>query len=152
MFTYQYPRPALTADAIIISHDADGNCVVLLVKRGNEPFAGRWAFPGGFVNEGERAIEAAARELDEETGVHLETPDLLAEIGVYDTPGRDPRGWTVSVAFCTEIPGMPLAQGGDDAADAQWHRVDNLPPLAFDHDKIMADVMDVVNSIPSCEQ
>ena len=144
MYTYPYPRPALTADTIILSRDKYGNRVVLLIRRGNEPFAGSWAFPGGFVNEGERAIEAAARELEEETGVRLDSPDMLAEIGFYDTPGRDPRGWTVSGAFCVDLPDMPSARGADDAAEAQWHRLDNLPPMAFDHSKIMADVMDII--------
>lgn len=146
MFTYKYPRPAFTADAVILSRDADGCRTILLVRRGNEPFAGRWALPGGFVNEGERAVDAAKRELEEETGVDIGDSDLLAHIGVYDTPGRDPRGWTVSAAYATELPGQPTAQGSDDAAEAQWHRVDNLPPLAFDHDQIVTDVLNIINS------
>lgn len=146
MYTYQYPRPALTADTIILSRDEAGNRVVLLIRRGGEPFAGSWALPGGFVDEGETAIQAAARELEEETGVKLDSPDLLAEIGFYDTPGRDPRGWTVSVAFCVDLPTMPPAKADDDAAEVQWHRLDNLPPMAFDHRKIMDDVIEVLTA------
>lgn len=146
MHTYQYPRPALTADTIILSRDEAGNRVVLLIRRGGEPFAGSWALPGGFVDEGETAIQAAARELEEETGVRLDSPDLHAEIGFYDTPGRDPRGWTVSVAFCVDLPAMPPAKADDDAAEVQWHRLDNLPPMAFDHRKIMDDVIKVLTA------
>ena len=146
MYTYQYPRPALTADTIILSRDEAGNRVVLLIRRGGEPFAGSWALPGGFVDEGETAIQAAARELEEETGVKLDSPDLLAEIGFYHTPSRDPRGWTVSVAFCVDLPTMPPAKADDDAAEVQWHRLDNLPPMAFDHRKIMDDVIEVLTA------
>lgn len=146
MFTYKYPRPAFTADAAVLSRDTAGNRTILLIRRGNEPFAGKWALPGGFVNEGERSIDAARRELEEETGIDIGSADLLAHIGIYDTPGRDPRGWTVSAAYATELPGQPTAQGRDDASEAQWHRVDSLPPLAFDHDAIVADVLGIVNS------
>ena len=136
----------MTADTIILSRDEAGNRVVLLIRRGGEPFAGSWALPGGFVDEGETAIQAAARELEEETGVKLDSPDLLAEIGFYDTPSRDPRGWTVSVAFCVDLPTMPPAKADDDAAEVQWHRLDNLPPMAFDHRKIMDDVIEVLTA------
>ena len=88
-----WARPALTVDvALLARHPAPR---ILLVQRGTEPFAGSWALPGGFVDQGERVHDAAARELDEETGVTVASLTLL---GVYDTPGRDPRGWTVSSA------------------------------------------------------
>ncbi len=146
MYSYEYPRPALTADAVILSTNTEGARTVLLIRRGNEPFAGKWALPGGFVNEGETSAEAARRELEEETGVRLDSADQLAQIGLYDTPGRDPRGWTVSAVYATELPGEPLAHGGDDATEAKWHKVDELPPLAFDHDRIVADVLDIISS------
>ena len=108
---------------------------ILLVQRGREPFAGSWALPGGFVDEGERVLDAAARELDEETGVGVASLMLL---GVYDTPGRDPRGWTVSVAFLGVLERELAAHGADDANDAAWFDLAALPKLAFDHDAIVA--------------
>jgi 8-oxo-dGTP diphosphatase len=110
---------------------------VLLIERRSEPFQGSWALPGGFVETGERVHDAALRELAEETGISLEGE--LALLGVYDTPGRDPRGPTVSVGYVrratTELP----ATGGDDAALAGWFSLDALPALAFDHALIVAD-------------
>ena len=127
--------PALTADVVLLAGEPASS--VLLIERGSEPFKGSWALPGGFVETGERVHDAALRELAEETGISLEAE--LALLGVYDTPGRDPRGPTVSVSYVrratTELP----ATGGDDAARAGWFALDSLPPLAFDHDLIVAD-------------
>jgi 8-oxo-dGTP diphosphatase len=127
--------PALTADVVLLTGGPAGS--VLLIERGYEPFKGSWALPGGFVEVGERVHDAALRELDEETGISLEAE--LALLGVYDAPGRDPRGPTVSLAYvhrcATELP----AAGGDDAARASWFALEALPPLAFDHDRIVAD-------------
>ncbi len=148
MFTYKYPRPALTADAILLSVNSDGDSVVLLVKRGNEPFKGQWAFPGGFVNEGERAIEAARRELHEETGILIDSLDKFIPIGLYDTPGRDPRGWTVSAAFCSCVDVMPQPAAADDADNARWFLIKELPHLAFDHETILNDVIEVLANLP----
>ena len=126
---------ALTTDVVLLAGGSANS--VLLIERGNDPFKGSWALPGGFVEVGERVHEAAIRELAEETGVALEVE--LALLGVYDTPGRDPRGPTVSVAYVhrcvTELP----ASGGDDAARALWFALDALPPVAFDHALIVAD-------------
>src|SRR5205085_4576013 len=109
---------------------------VLLILRKDDPFKGKWAIPGGFVNEGESLETAARRELVEETGV--QTGDM-EQIGTYGDPGRDPRGWTVSVAFLARVaPGSLKPVAADDAAEVDWHRLDRLPPLAFDHDKILA--------------
>jgi 8-oxo-dGTP diphosphatase len=128
---------ALTTDVVLLAGGSANS--VLLIERGNDPFKGSWALPGGFVEVGERVHEAAIRELAEETGVALEVE--LALLGVYDTPGRDPRGPTVSVAYvhrcATELP----ASGGDDAARALWFALDALPPLAFDHALIVADAI-----------
>ena len=129
-----YPRPSLTADLVVFR-----GTEVLLVRRKNDPFKGQLALPGGFVNEGEEVIQAAARELFEETGIHpqhiLKGPKLF---GVFSKPGRDPRGWVVSVAYWAEVgPGvMPVA--GDDAAEAMWVEIHQASPLAFDHEKILA--------------
>lgn len=140
MYQYQYPRPAYTADVLLVSHDENSRPMLLLIRRGGEPFRGSWALPGGFVDEGETSIEAARRELQEETGVALDSTDGLKLVGVYDTPGRDPRGWTISAAYTIELPGMPLAVGADDAAEARWFPLSDLPSLAFDHARIIADL------------
>lgn len=131
--TYDYPRPALTVDLVLVSREARPR--VLLIRRGNEPFAGAWALPGGFVNEGESLADAARRELHEETGV---TVGDLEQLYTAGDPGRDPRGWTVSVAYLVRVNIETLTpRAGDDAAAVGWHRLDKLPPLAFDHGMIL---------------
>jgi 8-oxo-dGTP diphosphatase len=124
---------ALTVDVAVLT-DAS----VLLVQRANDPFAGRWALPGGFIDPGERALAAAVRELAEETGLHAGA-DRLELFGVYDAPGRDPRGPSMSIAFLMRVPAELAAQGADDAADARWWPLDGLPALAFDHAQLVAD-------------
>ncbi|MGD0199058.1 MAG: NUDIX hydrolase [Solirubrobacteraceae bacterium] len=126
-------KPALTVDVALIARRPAPS--ILLIERGHEPFTGCWALPGGFVDAGERVHDAAARELAEETGV---TGRALTLLGVYDTPGRDPRGWSVSVAFLEVIAERIAARGGDDARSADWFELDTLPPLAFDHELIVA--------------
>jgi 8-oxo-dGTP diphosphatase len=111
---------------------------ILLIQRGNPPFSGRWALPGGFVEQDETVAEAAPRELAEETGLRL---DALALLGVYDTPGRDPRGWSVSVVYLARVPRELSVTGADDASDARWFAIDRLPELAFDHSIIVADAI-----------
>ena len=125
--------PALTADVVALTPAS-----VLLIQRSREPFAGAWALPGGFVEAGERVHEAAARELGEETAVEGVALELL---GVYDTPGRDPRGPTVSVAYLCRCDRELTATGGDDAGDARWFALSDLPPMAFDHAAIVADAI-----------
>jgi 8-oxo-dGTP diphosphatase len=140
MPTYEHPRPALTVDVAVFRGRA-GERDVLLVKRGEEPFAGRWALPGGFVEEGETLESAARRELLEETG--LDPTGDLDQVGAYGDPGRDPRGWTVSIVFMATLgyDEIGAVVGGSDAAEATWHPVDALPRLAFDHDRILADAL-----------
>lgn len=138
MVEYPYPRPAFTADAVVFAR-ANGARHVLLVRRGNEPFAGRWALPGGFVDEGERPEDAARRELAEETGFQF--TGALELVGVYGDPGRDPRGWTVSAAYRAMPDTLPDVAGGDDAVEARWFPLDGLPPLAFDHARIVEDAV-----------
>lgn len=128
--------PALTVDVVALAGDPPRS--VLLVQRRNDPFAGSWALPGGFVDAGERVVAAAARELAEETAVEADTLELL---GVYDTPGRDPRGPTVSVVYLLRTAGEPDARGGDDARAARWFALDALPALAFDHATVLADAV-----------
>ena len=132
-----YPRPMLTADVVVIAGALE-DARVLLIQRGNPPFAGSWALPGGFVEEGEQVAEAAPRELAEETGLKIDA-GALELLGVYDTPGRDPRGWTVSVVYIASVPDESAVTGADDASDARWFSLEELPELAFDHAVLVAD-------------
>jgi 8-oxo-dGTP diphosphatase len=126
-----HPRgPALTVDGVLVEDGA-----VLLVRRRNPPFAGAYALPGGFVDYGETVEAAAAREVQEETGLAVAVERL---VGVYSDPARDPRGHTVSVAFLVRRRGGALA-GADDADEARFFPLDALPALAFDHGRILAD-------------
>lgn len=129
-----YPRPMLTVDVVLLSEGDEGRRV-LLIQRGNDPFAGAWALPGGFVEESEQVAAAARRELMEETGAQAGEMSLL---GVFDAPGRDPRGWTVSVVYVATVQGEPAVTGADDASDARWFDVGALPELAFDHAEIVS--------------
>jgi len=137
----RWPRPALTVDAVVLARTTPLR--LLLIQRGEPPFAGAWALPGGFVEESELVAAAAARELAEETGIEARGLTLL---GVYSAPGRDPRGWTVSVAYVLEVEQELAAEGGDDAAAARWFAVDQLPTLAFDHAQIVTDALAAVES------
>ena len=132
-FTYDFPRPALTADLVVLT--ASSPREVLLIQRKKEPFAKTWALPGGFVNEGETLEQAARRELMEETGVELQDIEqLLANAD----PGRDPRGWTVTVAFLAIVNKQDVKpQAGDDAKVVKWFKTNKLPKLAFDHAMIL---------------
>jgi 8-oxo-dGTP diphosphatase len=118
---------------------------VLLVRRAHEPFEGRWALPGGFVDEGELPETAALRELQEETGLRAGVPFSL--VGVYGAPGRDPRGWTVSAAYLAMLDDEVAVRGGDDAAEAAWVPVADLPHLAFDHDVIVRDALEAAGEL-----
>jgi 8-oxo-dGTP diphosphatase len=145
MPTYDYPRPAVTADTAVFRGPAHAR-ELLLVQRGADPFAGMWALPGGFVEADEPLEHCARRELAEETGLSPEGE--LVHVGAYGDPGRDPRGWTVTVLYAVVLgAGEPDAvAGGDDAAEAAWHRVASLPPLAFDHDRLARDAEALVAS------
>lgn len=129
-----------TADGVVTTTDGH----VLLIKRGYEPHIGRWALPGGHVDPGETSRAAAARELAEEAGVYA-APEELAQVGVWDRPDRDPRGRYVTVAYHLEVLPGTIVKAGDDAADAQWWPVTDLPPLAFDH----ADILRVAVGQPA---
>ncbi len=134
MPSYDYPRPALTTDVVLLRwHNA--RLEVLLIRRDRDPFAGQHALPGGFVDGGENPRTGALRELLEETGVGA-VP--LYEIGVFGDPGRDPRGWVVSSAWLGLAPPDVRATAGDDARSLDWHRLTDLPPLAFDHGAVIA--------------
>ena len=141
-YTYEYPRPAVTADVVAITKEAEPK--VLLIQRGFAPFKGCWAFPGGFMNMDETTEQCAIRELEEETGLALST---MTQIGAYSKVDRDPRGRTITVAYLAVLdkPLDMIAQ--DDAAKAKWFPIKELPPLAFDHADIMTDAIRLFNSI-----
>jgi 8-oxo-dGTP diphosphatase len=134
MYTYEYPRPALTVDCIVL-HRVQDQFNVLLIERANPPFQGHWAFPGGFVDMDEDLETAVKRELQEETGLQISNP---VQFHTFGAPDRDPRGRTVSVVYYQTLEGpVPEVTGADDAAKAQWFPVSDLPALAFDHEEIM---------------
>lgn len=135
-YCYEHPRPAVTVDLAAFAWTG-GALRVLLIRRKHDPFAGRWALPGGFLEMEEPADEGARRELREEAG--LVVPGPISPIGFFSEPGRDPRGRTVSLAFATVLrPGWGAIEGGDDASEAAWRAVGESLDLAFDHDTILA--------------
>lgn len=132
-FTYEHPRPMVTVDVVWLCAAGPS---VLLIRRARPPFAGRWALPGGYLDLDEELEAAARRELLEETSVRA---GALHEIGAFGKIGRDPRGRTISVAFLAVHAGEPPApRSGDDAGDARWQPLSRLPPLGFDHGRIVA--------------
>ena len=145
-YNYKYPRPSVTADCIVITKEAEPK--VLLIERGDEPFKGCWAFPGGFMNMDETTEQCAIRELKEETGLHISEGH---QIGAYSKVDRDPRGRTVTVAYLAIVDEPITVNGQDDAAKAQWFPLTAFldkpsgkaerPELAFDHDEIMRDAI-----------
>jgi 8-oxo-dGTP diphosphatase len=133
-FTYDHPRPSVTVDTVIFWQQPR-QTKVLLIKRSSDPYKDKWAFPGGFIEMDETLEASALRELEEETGL---TNIKLEQLGAYGDPDRDPRGRVISVAFMGVISGSePKAKAASDAAEAEWMDVEELPALAFDHDKIM---------------
>ena len=141
-YVYKYPRPAVTADCVVITKEAEPK--VLLIQRGEEPFKGAWAFPGGFMEIDETTEQCAIRELEEETG--LVVTDIL-QIGAYSKVDRDPRGRTITVAYLSIIDAPAEVRGQDDAAKAQWFPLSELPTLAFDHAGIMEDAIALVPQV-----
>ena len=140
LYAYEYPRASVTADAVLFA-EKDGQIYVLLIQRGNDPYKGYWAFPGGFLNMDETVAHCAERELEEETGIVLTGMQL---VGIYSDVERDPRGRVITAAY-TAMTTMPEANAADDAAAAQWWPLNNLPELAFDHDVILEDAKRVLN-------
>ncbi len=131
--------PLLTVDTVIIYKEK-----IVFIKRKNPPFQGQFALPGGFVEVGETVEAAAVREAMEETGLDVR---LLKILGVYSDPSRDPRGHTVSVCFLAL--GSGKLKAGSDAKDTGLFGIDEIPELAFDHNKIIEDHRSDINGILS---
>lgn len=133
-------RPTVGCDCAILTKKGAA-WMVLLIERGHEPFKGKWALPGGFMEWNESCEQAAARELEEETSLKNVQLKLL---GVFSKPGRDPRGTIISVAFIGVVDeqNAATAKGGDDAARTEWFPLDGHPALAFDHEDILAYATD----------
>lgn len=164
-YTYEYPRPSVTTDCVIFGYDVKEGLSVLLIKRGEDPFKDKWAFPGGFLQMDETTDACALRELQEETGLaiytseysetdcdggHLQQADSISDapvvssrksaffeqIGCFSSVNRDPRTRVITIAYYALVE-KGKVQGGDDASMACWFPVDNIPALAFDHDVIL---------------
>ena len=131
-YCYKYPHPAVTTDCVIFGFNGE-RLQVLLIERGIEPYIGRWAFPGGFLKMDETAEEGAKRELKEETG--LENA-YIQQLHTFSAPNRDPRERVITIAYYALVK-IQEVKGGDDAASARWFPLDEIPPLAFDHDYIL---------------
>ena len=132
-YCYAYPRAAITADAVILK-EINGQYQVLLIERASPPFQGMWALPGGFLNMDETLEECVRRETEEETGLkglHFK------QAGAFSALDRDPRHRTVTVAFLAIADESHQPRAGSDASNARWFPLDDLPPLAFDHAKII---------------
>ncbi|MFC2673881.1 MAG: NUDIX domain-containing protein [Prevotella melaninogenica] len=135
MYTYNYPHPAVTADCLVFAHTDEG-MKLLLIQRKNEPCKGKWAFPGGFMDIDETTIDAARRELKEETGLVV---GELHRVGIFDAVDRDPRERIITVAYYTILDKPAEVSGLDDAAQAKWFSLTELPDLAFDHKEILQE-------------
>ncbi len=135
-YTYKYPRPMVTVDAVIFGKCSDGSFEVLLIERGSPPFKGRWALPGGFIGMDESLDASIVRELKEETGIGS---IKLRQFYAFGDPRRDPRGRNISVAYWgKELKSRLEPKAGSDAKSYKWFRLDSLPPLAFDHNEVIA--------------
>ena len=135
-YTYEYPRPSVTADCVVITKEESPQ--VLLIQRGFEPFKGCWAIPGGFMEMDETTEQCAIRELEEETGLKICD---VQQIGAFSKVDRDPRGRTITVAYLAVVDTPLKVKGLDDAAKAQWFPLTALPPLAFDHADILREAI-----------
>ncbi|EGD71835.1 MAG: Putative NUDIX hydrolase [Candidatus Parvarchaeum acidiphilum ARMAN-4_'5-way FS'] len=128
----EYKSPSLAVDGVILKDNQ-----ILLIKRKNDPYKDKWAIPGGFVEYGEKTEDAVLREVKEETGLEAKISDL---VGVYSNPKRDPRKHVVSITYLLkDISGTE--KGGDDAKEAKWWNINELPELAFDHKYIINDAL-----------
>ncbi|MGK7943152.1 MAG: NUDIX domain-containing protein [Microcystaceae cyanobacterium] len=134
-YTYDYPKPAVTVDCVVFGLDEDKQLKVLLIQRDIPPYEGQWALPGGFIRLEENLEEAARRELKEETGIDQ---IFLEQLYTFGTVKRDPRERVITVAYYALINlNEYVIKATTDAREAQWFTVNQIPPLAFDHDQIL---------------
>ncbi len=140
MYTYEYPRAALTVDAIVIA-EQEKQKYILLIERGHEPFKNKWALPGGFIEMDETLEESCKRELYEETGLQVQK---MTQFKTCDAINRDPRHRTISVVYYTILQQKQTVTGSDDASQAGWFPVYNLPDLAFDHKQIIEEFLSCI--------
>ena len=132
LYSYKYPHPAVTADCVIFGFDGV-SIKVLLIQRGIEPYKGQWAFPGGFLQMDETVEECAKRELEEETGLKSAS---VEQFYTFSAVNRDPRERVITIAHYALVR-LSEVKGGDDAASAQWFAMNEIPSLAFDHERIL---------------
>jgi 8-oxo-dGTP diphosphatase len=144
LYCYKYPHPAVTTDCVVFGYDPNDGLSVLLIRRGIEPFKDCWALPGGFVRIDEEVEACARRELNEETGLQLSHLSDLKELGCYSGVNRDPRERVITIAYY-QLVRKSEVKGGDDAKEARWFPVDNLPEFSFDHKKIVEDAIERLN-------
>ena len=137
-YCYPYPRPSVTTDCVIFGFDGDG-LKVLLIERANEPYSGHWAFPGGFLDMDESAEDCAKRELFEETGLNNV---FIEQLYTFTQPNRDPRGRVITIVYYALIKQADyVITAGDDAKQAKWFSLNDIPQLAFDHEEILQTAM-----------
>ncbi|WP_302954392.1 NUDIX hydrolase [Prevotella sp.] len=136
VYTYKHPHPSVTVDCVIFGFNGL-SLQVLLIERGSEPFKGCWAFPGGFLKIDESAADGAKRELEEETGL---TGAYMEQFQTYSEPDRDPRERVITIAHYALVRTIDV-RPGDDASKACWFSLDDVPPLAFDHARILKDAI-----------
>lgn len=133
-YTYKYPRPAVTTDCVVFGLDEE-DLKILLIQRGQEPYKGKWALPGGFAVVGESLEESARRELFEETSLRNV---FLEQLYTFGNPQRDPREHVITVAYYALVNlSDHEVQASTDASNAAWFCIDDVPTLAFDHDEIL---------------
>ncbi|MCK4663001.1 MAG: NUDIX hydrolase [Bacteroidales bacterium] len=134
LYTYKYPRPALTVDCIVFLKIPGNEYKVLLIQRNQAPYEGKWAFPGGFVDINETLETAANRELEEETGLKN---IKLKQLYTFDAINRDPRHRTISVVYWGKLDHEEKIYSGSDARKVKWFSINEIPELAFDHNHIL---------------
>jgi 8-oxo-dGTP diphosphatase len=145
-YTYKYPRAVNVVDAVIFRIPAQDTLEVLLITRGEEPFKGKKALPGGHMNMDELIIDAAYRELEEETAIKRKDLTSFSPIGVYDGINRDPRARVISIAYVGTVNPDVIIKAGDDAKEVSWVNVSELDniELAFDHLQIIDDAINLM--------
>ena len=145
MYTYEHPRAAHTVDIVFIKK-SPGSHQILLIQRAKEPYQGKFALPGGFVDQNENTKSAAIRELEEETGIR--NVDLI-QIHTFSDPGRDPRGWVISTAYGAILDEKVelFILAGSDASQAAWFDLADLPSLAFDHQQIIETALSIFDLV-----